>query len=990
MLILTAFGAVPDDSSPAARVANATAWLAAMAEMVGPAPGLDPRGDTLVISGGEFFFPGPVFMTRGCTITGAGGSVNSFSMLRFPFNGAGIVADSMTSPDAPGSAAWGKIENLDIFNEGPGSIVQRRPGWTYAPGDIVVSPGRDDLMFKCTFGGVTGGPQALFDDAFDGDTLVEADSGTTWLATQRTPLTISKWKPKTTYHVGDIVISTGFHRASRHYGDNRFTYVCMVEGESGEADPFGSQQLDTTVTEPTGVVWRVNAWSAVVMRASIQVDNLTTYLWPNAAIHVNSGVGGPPPAPPLTNANNFVITNLKSTHDGMGIYVFGANANAGFIGYSQVIGPGSFMPGDGGHGLWDHSEGGCLWIGNYVEDGSGAGWISESQGYPTWVNNTSEMTTPNIVLQGNVTSLGGSPWHPTMQQQLSHFGNGTSRFIGTTDSTSRVTVSTQRGIQGFIDAYFTTDEQGNVFNRVYNHDSSRRGWYSDYLTGQPTVFIGGVSGVMADEGPGHPWTGAGTFVGDTNKRYVGFDWAMWEAKRLREGQRRVGDIFIRDAAPAPGGWMGVVVTKQGTKGYDWEPNRDYSEKLAGLFNLPADIVEPGDGFAYACTRSGWSGGPGARPPFADTVTIGVNAPVWRPLRRYWPGSMVRPLVSDGHAYRMKVYPSWTPNTAVAANQIITTGDGNGNLFFAYVQAWAPGVPIQVGWRMQPRVPDGRVFRVKRASNDAPFGSTGPGPDQPDWSLLVLPGDELQDGNIFWQIEQLMTGASEPPGDNPALQGWDTQPGNVTYDNNIEWHFFVPQTGETEPLWNTAASSETEDAPGAKVTTSGAGGITIDAGFGVIWVESGPDPADSKVLDNECEWTRIDTVPDVANVFPLQAAPTAPLTLEMVRLSLTNVDDAAGRWQFEGGQILRAGEHIGDYASTKRSVTGGTTAQNTAMLTVTLFLIGEGEQPAENITLQGSHHFGSGDESGSVSASSASVSSYVGKQFKRSGTALVIG
>jgi hypothetical protein len=115
-----------------------------------------------------------------------------------------------------------------------------------------------------------------------------------------------------------------------------------------------------------------------------------------------------------------------------------------------------------------------------------------------------------------------------------------------------------------------------------------------------------------------------------------------------------------------------------------------------------------------------------------------------------------------------------------------------------------------------------------------------------------------------------------------------------------------------------------------------------------------------------------------------AAPaTAPtLELELARLSLKNVDDDAGRWQFEGGKVLQKGEHVANYASTKRVVNQGTEEQNTAMLTVTIFFLGN--KPPENITLQGAHDFNSGDQTGSVSAASKAYLPYVGKSFVSKG------
>jgi hypothetical protein len=1011
MLSITTFGAIPDDRSQAARTKNAEAWLAAMKAM-GTVQA--PRANILLISGGEFFFPGSVFMTRPCIIQGEGGSSNSISKLTFPYNRAGIIADFDASPDDPGKATWGKIENLDINNEGPSSIVQRRLNWKYTPGDIVISPGNNNLMFKCTVGGITIELPSRFDNA-NIDQTIQESNGTTWLALAKAELKISLWQPDTQYGVGDIVFSNGFDLAGRHYGDSRFTYVCTAPGTSGDQDPFGAQTLDTEVREINGPTWRVNVWSAILMRSSIHVDNISTYRWPNAAIHINARDKAPIP----NNANWFTLTNLKSVLDGMGIYTADSDANGGFIGYCRVQAPGQNTPGLGGHGFWDHSLSSNVWIGNYAEAGTGAACINDSVGKTTWINNISEMILPSIVRQGQATSLGNSPWHPTMLQALSHFDSNDGRGFYTTDCTSRVTVFTARGANGKVDSFSTTDDQGNDIARFYNFDARRRGWYTDHYYGQNGAFMGGISSLMAEEGPGHIWTLDGTFIGgfSTEKRYFGYDPFMWTSNRLREGKRNRGDMFIIKPYAGSGEWMGITVTQPGTKGISWTKDTDYYQKRVGLpdvaprWNFPAVIVEPGDGYAYACTRSGKSGM--SAPPFTQNTIIGVNAPVWSrhtgywPGTDYWPGSKVRPTTANGHYYQMKQYPNWKPNTPVSPNQIITTGDSNGNLFFAYVQTWVKNSGIYVGQHRQPTSLNGKVYRVKRVTEPLrPLGTTGN--QEPNWSLLSQPTDELTDGSVVWQLGQLVTGSSEPPGKNENNQqlppGWDTRAsgldraGGITYDNNIEWYSFVPRTGNVEPTWNTVSGSETIDTPGATTyfdPSPNINAIVVQPGFGVVWVESGLEPADSKVLDGTCEWTRIDTVPVTANILPVGAAntvgaanaPTMSLTLN--QLSLTNVDDAAGRWQFEGGEVFQENRHIANYASTKRVVIQGTEAQNTAMLTMTLFFIGQPQQPTENITLQGNHDFGSGEEIGSVSAASSAFASYIGKQFKRSGTALLI-
>ncbi|KAH7243956.1 hypothetical protein MRS44_016987 [Fusarium solani] len=115
-----------------------------------------------------------------------------------------------------------------------------------------------------------------------------------------------------------------------------------------------------------------------------------------------------------------------------------------------------------------------------------------------------------------------------------------------------------------------------------------------------------------------------------------------------------------------------------------------------------------------------------------------------------------------------------------------------------------------------------------------------------------------------------------------------------------------------------------------------------------------------------------------------ASTLAPLNLNFTRKALNNVDDVAGRWQFEGGSVTQNNQHVANYASTKRVTHNGTDqdGQNTASVTTTIFFIGS--HPPENITLEGAHDFSSGDQTGSVSASSSAHRARIGKQYTRDG------
>ncbi len=115
-----------------------------------------------------------------------------------------------------------------------------------------------------------------------------------------------------------------------------------------------------------------------------------------------------------------------------------------------------------------------------------------------------------------------------------------------------------------------------------------------------------------------------------------------------------------------------------------------------------------------------------------------------------------------------------------------------------------------------------------------------------------------------------------------------------------------------------------------------------------------------------------------------AALAGTATLVLTRGSLTNVSDAAGIWQIEGGTLTSAtGAALGDYACTRRTVvigSGGTAPQNTAMLTCTLFIAG---RVRENVTIQGAHDYSSGDFEGSVSAASGGYGYLIGADISGS-------
>jgi hypothetical protein len=112
-----------------------------------------------------------------------------------------------------------------------------------------------------------------------------------------------------------------------------------------------------------------------------------------------------------------------------------------------------------------------------------------------------------------------------------------------------------------------------------------------------------------------------------------------------------------------------------------------------------------------------------------------------------------------------------------------------------------------------------------------------------------------------------------------------------------------------------------------------------------------------------------------------------LTLTLEGLSLKCVDDAEGRWDYEGGQIIESERAVGWYASTKRIVFGEGAGKDIAALRMEMFFLPN--HPLKNLILQGEHDFTTDAGTGSVSSASYPRASKIGKQFKRDGNIVTI-
>ncbi len=114
-------------------------------------------------------------------------------------------------------------------------------------------------------------------------------------------------------------------------------------------------------------------------------------------------------------------------------------------------------------------------------------------------------------------------------------------------------------------------------------------------------------------------------------------------------------------------------------------------------------------------------------------------------------------------------------------------------------------------------------------------------------------------------------------------------------------------------------------------------------------------------------------------------PTLVFTLK--QNCLNKVNDAAGFWEIEGGEVLDKGKHVAEYSSVLRK-SCGTKEQDTAQLWMTLFF--PDQHPPQNMSLHGAHDLKSSNEIGSVSAASPTFAAHIGKPFKRIANTLTIG
>lgn len=102
-----------------------------------------------------------------------------------------------------------------------------------------------------------------------------------------------------------------------------------------------------------------------------------------------------------------------------------------------------------------------------------------------------------------------------------------------------------------------------------------------------------------------------------------------------------------------------------------------------------------------------------------------------------------------------------------------------------------------------------------------------------------------------------------------------------------------------------------------------------------------------------------------------------VTYDLTKKStLTNVNDAEGRWQFDGGDVYVGRNLVGHYTRKKRVSFGIPSSINKSSMEMTIIW----KYGDYNFTVQGSHYFGTGKEAGGVSATSAGFTAFQDATF----------
>lgn len=665
---------------------------------------------TIYVPPGEYRLSRDLHLNRPVHLLGAGGGTAGNHGVRLMFDaGRGIVVDNQNSTEEFGQAAGAVIENLRISGTVPPLVGRVMAGTTYAPNQRVhvnaplpsATPpflGLRYFHWECVRGGTS-------------TELTSLVTAPNFYANHGfVPPPVAEWSAGKRVRSGQCVLPRfdGLGPTDRIYrcefvtpGDPPYRFTGSTEpawaAPSGSATPDGDVRwIAESWVVPTGPSphifdegpgrprWVARVHAGIRMHARCTVRNCFIEDFLNAGIYILGHT-----TLLLTNTDGWQLQNLLTARCGVGVLVYGNDANNGTaLGVSCVlngfdpttalyldftaaeladmraaVAEGRPAGGNGGYGFCDFSELGCNWIGCHAEPSTDRSLVvagrSPEQHSVVVGSHLEGANRPSFV--ANTSVVIGGTWTHGLAGDAAAVQAGYTGFsrVFEQDSVSRraVVALHPRILSGHADSVlgWTTSRSGirseqNWVQWRYGRPDVPGEWtFEAQQLNVPYLAVAdglGPSGAgwrdVRGHFRGHPHLGTEYFLGVHS--------GLEKRVEVRRGQRKIGDRFETNSPlAARGSYLGRVVVMAGFVG----------EPLAATFysaftadaGSPANTVEV-DGFVYMCTRGGLSSGtlPTAPTP-APTWSAGSLPPTtWRPTALQLLDGLIRPRDPASHGY----------------------------------------------------------------------------------------------------------------------------------------------------------------------------------------------------------------------------------------------------------------------------------------------------------------------------------------------------
>ncbi len=573
---------------------------------------------------------------QGPIVRGTTGLNFSPQNLSYNVRDFGALGDSTTN-DLP---AFYAAMNAMSADESAGAVLEVPTGDYFLDGDLHIS--RQVVLRGWSVGGGLSAlgssilrfsaGHGLFVDRFNtgpaggaGDfTIIEC------LDLVSTPLTLAARPLSTAVTAGSLVHGVD---------DNRYYFECTTAGTtSSSPNPFATTPnlaIGSDIQD-NDVHWTVRAHAGITLKARAYVRKVFVYQFTNAGVLIATPYGDESPS---ANANGWQLAHMGISDCGMGVCVYGPDANAGTALDVEVQHAGDHIAGTGGHAFHDRSGTGGTYVGCQVDTCTGRSFLVDTGGgdlnFSSFVGCYSENSNlpPKVaasaaIFGGVVGSVcdpdsAGLVLVPGFARNI-HFADAAQGTIGGLDQAGAPRVM-----------WFQHEDDWVPFS--YEYGAGLAGEWAFNYGGRPLQsFLGeeaaGVKGNWRDV-HGH-YLG----INDSEHVFIGPASARTD-KYVRGGRFLVGDQFWLQGSGRAGTYQGWTVREPGYRGLPWAASTTYgADAPAGV----ADMVEPTshdpdeplangnvfrciqDGISHATTEPTWASAPNVNDEIADGTTRWVN------------------------------------------------------------------------------------------------------------------------------------------------------------------------------------------------------------------------------------------------------------------------------------------------------------------------------------------------------------------------------